>query len=252
VSVRGRTIAGLAIAWLLVVPGTARADVIELTNGQRVEGTITDIGGAEIHVEVDGREMRILQADVRSIAFGPAGSTSAPPGPPSAAAAPPAAAPEPAPVPSVAPADPRLPPIAAALAGLERLQAATATPLAAADYAARLDEARRAVTPAFGDASVPDEILRPIGTAIRYHAFAALARGLDGGGGDTMALAWDPVVADCRPLGQLVARETSGRGIDPKDPRVVAALARIDATLALRACAGEQLAEAERHARARR
>lgn len=247
----GRALAGLAVAWTLGVPGAGRADVVELTNGQRIEGTITEVADAEIHIEVDGRETRILQADVRSIAFESAQSTPPSPGPVTAAAPRPPA-PEPVAPPSVAPADPRLPPIAAALAGLERLQAATATPLPVEDYAARLDEARRAATPAFGDASVPDEILRPIGAAIRYHAFAALTRGLGDAGGAAMALAWDPVVADCRPLEQLIARETSRRGIDPKDPRVIRALARVEATLALRACAGEQIAEAEQHARGRR
>ena len=246
----GRALAGLAVACALVAPGAGRADVVELTNGQRIEGTITDVADAEIRIEVDGRETRILQADVRSIAFGSAQSTPPSPGP--VAAAPPPPASEPVAPPSVVPADPRLPPITAALAGLERLQAATATPLPAEDYAARLDEARRAATPAFGDASVPDEILRPIGAAIRYHAFAALARGLDGAGGEATALAWDPVVADCRPLEQLIGRETSRRGIDPKDPRVIRTLAGVEATLVLRACAGEQIAEAEQRARGRR
>jgi hypothetical protein len=244
-----RAIAGLAIAWVLGAPAVGRADVVELTNGQRIVGTITDVTEAGVRIEVDGRETRVPQADVRSIVFGAARATPPTPGPPDAAPAP-SAPPPPAPTEAAVqpgtPPDPRLPPVAAALAALERLQAATATPLAPAEYAARVDEARRAATPAFGDAAVPDEILRPLGAAIRYHAFAALTRG------DPAALAWDPLVADCRPLEQLAARETSRAPIDPKDPAVVRVLAKPEAARALRACAGEQIAEAERQARGRR
>ncbi len=245
-----RAIAGLAIAWVLGAPAAGRADVVELTNGQRIVGTITDVTDAGVRIEVEGREVQIRQADVRSIAFESARSTPPTPGPPTAAPAPaappPPAAAEAAVRPGLTPADPRLPSVAAALAALERLQAATAAPLAPDEYAARVDEARRAATPAFGDAAVPDEILRPLGAAIRYHAFAALTRG------DPTARAWDPLVADCRPLAQLAARETSRTSIDPKDPAVIRALTTPEAARALRACAGEQIAEAERQARGRR
>ena len=41
----------------------------EVPNGQRVVGTVTEVAGAEVVIETDGREMRIPQAEVQSIAF---------------------------------------------------------------------------------------------------------------------------------------------------------------------------------------
>jgi hypothetical protein len=244
----GRAIAALATAWLLGAPCLARADVVELTNGRRIVGRVTDVGDTGVRIETDGGELRIPQADVRSIAFG-----SAPPPDPPAVAAPAPAAPEPPETPpAVAVAEPRLPPIDAALAALERLHAATATPLPPDDYAARVEEVRRAATPAFADASARDEFLRAVGAALRYHAFAALASGVDVARDDLTALGAEPLVAECRALRELVARETRRPSLDPRDPSVAVVFTQGQGALALRTCAGEQIVEARRQAGAPR
>jgi hypothetical protein len=253
----------LALACVLGATCVARADVVELKNGQRVVGTVTDVAGAEVVIETAGREMRIPQGDVQSIVF-----ESSPPAPPRAgepivpsvpatpAVVPPVVVPpvavEPAPPPSAALPAPVVTPLAAALAALDRLQAASATPLAPDDYAARVETVRREVAPALGDATVPAEALAAIGAAIRYHAFAARMGIASAAGGDLVALGRDPLVAECRPLTELIAREASRVRLDPANPAIVGLFTVAEGAPALRTCAGERLAEAERQARAPR
>ena len=248
----------LALACVLGATCAARADVVELKNGQRVVGTVTDVAGAEIVIETGGREMRIPQGDVQSIAF-----EASPPAPPPAAeptvpsvAATPAPAPpvsvEPSAPPTVELPAPAVTPLATALAALERLQSASATPLAPDDYAARVETVRREVAPALGDATVPAEALAAIGAAIRYHAFAARMGIASAAGGDLVALGRDPLVAECRPLTELIAREAGRARLDPANPAIVGLFTVAEGAPALRTCAGERLAEAERQARAPR
>ncbi len=221
-------------------------------------GTVTDVAGAEIVIEADGREMRIPQGDVQSIAFEasrPAPPRAGEPIVPSAPATPASAPPisvEPAPRPSVASPEPAATPLAAALAALDRLQAASAVALAPDEYAARIETVRREVAPALGDATVPAEVLAAIGAAIRYHAFAARMGIASAAGGDLAALGRDPLVAACRPLTELIAREASRVRLDPANPAIVGLFTVADGAPALRTCAGERLAEAERQARAPR
>ena len=270
---RGRTALSvgvrLSLACLLGATCVARADVVSLKNGQRVVGTVTDVAGAEIVIEADGREMRIPQGDVQSIAFeasrpappragepivpsAPATPASAPPISVEPAPRPSVAAPEPVAAPLASSPEPAATPLAAALAALDRLQAASAVALAPDEYAARIETVRREVAPALGDATVPAEVLAAIGAAIRYHAFAARMGIASAAGGDLAALGRDPLVAACRPLTELIAREASRVRLDPANPAIVGLFTVADGAPALRTCAGERLAEAERQARAPR
>ena len=261
----------LALACILGATCAARADVVELKNGQRIVGTVTDVAGAEVVIETAGREMRIPQGDVQSIAFealqpaSPQAAEPIAPSAPTAASVPPAAAAvpsaaaavppisvEPAPQPGTTAPEPVDTPLAAALAALDRLQAASAVPLAPDEYAARIETVRREVAPALGDATVPAEVLAAIGAAIRYHAFAARMGIASAAGGDLVALGRDPLVAECRPLTELIARSASRVRLDPANPAIVGLFTVAEGAPALRTCAGERLAEAERQVRASR
>jgi hypothetical protein len=57
------------------------------------------------------------------------------------------------------------------------------------------------------------------------------------------------VVAECRPLTEVIAREAGRVRLDPADPAVVGLFTVAEGAPALRTCAGERLAEAERQAR---
>jgi hypothetical protein len=163
--------------------------------------------------------------------------------PPPAVAAPAPAAPPPRPLPAK---------IAAALTALERLQEETVTALPPADYSSRVEDVKLEVAPALADGSSRGDVRDAIGAAVRLHAFAARARMTYERQDDLTAIGRDPVVAECRPLTDLVARDAAGLRLNPSDPAIVGLFAATEGAPALRACAGEQIAEAERRARAPR
>lgn len=240
------TLVGLGLAWLLVgAPATSRADVVELTNGQRIQGTVKEATSAGVVIVVGGREMRIRQERVRSIAF--EAVTRVP-------AQAPAPAPAPAPPPVARPAAPPPPPlpagVATAVTALVRLQAATIRPVAPGDYAALVEEVRREVERSLGDGTADHADTRQaMRTAIRYHAFAALAGTVYDAKGDLASVGQDPLIAECRQLAELVAGEATRLGLNPTDPVVVGLIAASEGPAALRACASEKITEAETRAR---
>lgn len=247
-------IAGLVIACLLGAPRDASADVVELTSGQRIVGTVKEATASGVVIEVRGRELRIRQANVQAITF-----DGSPPGSVTKAAPVATAAPT-APLPSQRPSPPSptalpspLPAqIAAALAALGGLQAATVDVLAPADYAARVEEVRREVERALGDASDQPDVRAAITAAVRYHAFAAFAETVYEARGDLASIGGDPIVAECPSLTELVARDAARLQLNATDPAVVGLFAATEGASSLRACAGEKIAEAERRARATR
>lgn len=250
-----RGIACVVVAWLgVAVPG-ARADVVELTTGQRIEGTVKEATAVAVVVEVDWGEIRIRPERVRSITFETATRAPAPApprtsSPPVVAAPAPPARPAPAPAPVVPTLSPLPAPIATALSALGRLQTATMSPLAGNDYAALVDEVRREVERSLGDpASDQPDVRNAIGSAIRYHAFAAFAGVVYEARGDLASVGRDPVITECRGLAELTAREAERLKLDPKDPAVVGLIAASEGASALRACASEKLTEAETRAR---
>lgn len=111
--------AAAALALCALLPTACVADVIDLTNGQRVEGTITGATDTGIVIDVGGRERVIEQRRIRGIAFGPVRRASGSPkrgeAPRAAPGSPaPSAAPEPSPPahaaePAPAPAETRAP-----------------------------------------------------------------------------------------------------------------------------------------------
>jgi hypothetical protein len=56
---------------LLVAPGIAGADVVELVSGERVEGTGVRASPDHVTVQVSGRTVIYDRAQVRAVFFGP-------------------------------------------------------------------------------------------------------------------------------------------------------------------------------------
>ena len=112
-------LAGAAISSTALV-GTAFADILELRNGQIVQGRF--LGGSPLNIrfEVDGKEQIFSTKDVLNIGFSEPGDTSndapppAPPAPPADQAAPPAPSAPPQPVDSGPPPAPAAAPAASA------------------------------------------------------------------------------------------------------------------------------------------
>jgi hypothetical protein len=236
--------AGLAVACLVGAPLAARADVIELMNGVRVVGTVTEATARDVVIKVGESSVRIRHDRVRSITFDDARS-------PEAAKS---EAAKPEVVVSSTPVVPRpllplSPPIAAALAALDRLQAATARSLAPADYAARVDEVRRAVEEGLAQAPDRGDVRAAMVTALRYHEVAALAGATYDERGDLAAIGREPLVATCRPLRELIAQDATRLRLNPDDPTVIGLFVATEGASSLRTCAGDKIAEAEGLAR---
>jgi len=250
---------GFAIACVLAAPLAARADVIELMNGVRVVGTVTEATARDIVIKVGESSVRIRQDRVRSITFDDARSAGAakpeaakPEAPKSDAAKPEAAKPEV--VVSSTPIVPRpllphSPPIAAALAALDRLQAVTARSLIPAEYAGRVDEVRRTVEEALAQEPDRGDVRAAMVTALRYHEVAALAVATYDERGDLAAIGREPLVAECRPLRELITQDATRLQLNPDNPTVIGLFVATEGASSLRACAGDKIAEAEGLAR---
>jgi hypothetical protein len=239
--------AGFAIACVLAAPLAARADVIELTNGVRVVGTVTEATARDIVIKVGESSVRIRQDRVRSVTFDDARSAGAEK---PDAAKPDAAKPEVvvSSTPVRAP-QPLSPPIAAALAALDRLQAVTARSLIPAEYAGRVDEVRRTVEEALAQEPDRGDVRAAMVTALRYHEVAALAGATYEERGDLAAIGREPLVAECRPLRELIAQDAARLRLNPDDPTVIGLFVATEGAPFLRTCAGDKIAEAEGLAR---
>jgi hypothetical protein len=259
--------AGFAIACVLAAPLAARADVIELMNGVRVVGTVTEATARDIVIKVGESSVRIRQDRVRSITFDDARSADAekPDAATPDAAKPDAAKPDAA-KPDAAKPDaakpevvvsstpvrapqPLSPPIAKALAALDRLQAVTARSLIPAEYAGRVDEVRRTVEEALAQEPDRGDVRAAMVTALRYHEVAALAGATYEERGDLAAIGREPLVAECRPLRELIAQDAARLRLNPDDPTVIGLFVATEGAPFLRTCAGDKIAEAEGLAR---
>ena len=239
---------GIAIAWLTIVcvvstPLIARADVVELMNGERIAGKVTQATATVVVIQVRERTRRIRQDRVRSITFEPEPRVAP-------AKVEPAPAPEPATTALVPSPRPLPAPIATALTALDVLQVATADTLEPADYAARVDEARAKIEQALAEAPDAPDFRSAIDAAVDYHAFAVLAETLYAERGDLSAIGRGALAAKCRPLSELISRDAMQLRFNPADPSVVGLFVATEGAAALRTCAGEKIAEAEARARA--
>jgi hypothetical protein len=245
----------LAMLGLVTMSGRASADIIELMNGVRVEGAVIETRGGGVVVRVRDRDVWIPQDRVRSITFGGAAPAPAPEPSP---AVPPTAEPTPsAPPPTPAPSAPRpprpvSPEIAAALSAMDRLQAATGKTLPPADYATRIEATRQEVERALGGTADEEAVRGALAAALQYHAIAAQAASVYAARGDFASIPIEPLMTDCRPLGEFIARDAAQLKLNPASPAVAGLLIATEGGPLLRECAGERIAEAESLARAPR
>lgn len=245
-----------------VAPLTAGADVVDLTTGERIVGTVVQTTASGLVVELpDGRLIRLEQARVRAIRFDPVGRTAAPiarPAEPPAASSTPAVVPpaaesraaEPVPAlsrPVVAPV-PRLASaeLETAFFAFRRLHAATARPLAREDYEALVTETRERVD-RYLTAPVADDpdIRQTLDTALRYHIFALAAWARYEAREDLRLFGTDPVIAQCRDLRELIARVAARWNFNPLDPAFAGLIAASEGLSALWTCAADAVAHAE-------
>jgi len=237
----------VALLGLLVAPPAAGADVVELTSGERIVGTVKDATPSGVVVHVRGKDVRIPQPRVRSITFGdePERAATAAKPPTTRTPARSAAVAE-VPPPPLRPTPPH---VAAALAALAALQDATITPPDAAEYTERIDAVRRAVDDALHQGPDDAVVRTALAAALHYHAFAAYALGIYEARGDLGAIAHDAVVAQCIPLSELITRDAEQLKLNPSDPNVIGLLSATEGAPPLRACAAQKMAEAESFAR---
>jgi hypothetical protein len=243
-----------ATAWLLglslglvaaVGPRGARADVVELTTGERIVGTVLPPAPDGLPIELpDGRVLRVDPSRVAAIRFEPAGPP-ATHGPPPSPRGGPAAAPAPGPI--LGP-----PPRSAAAEreqaffAFRRLHAATARSVAREDYEALVAEARERVDRYLTAPADEDlDVRQAFDTALRYHIFAAEAWARYDARADLRPLGSDPVVRQCRELRELIARLAARWRLSPNDPALAGLVAGSDGLPALWACAADAIARAE-------
>lgn len=134
----------VAAAFVVVFVATVRADVVELKNGQRVEGVLKQADQSTVTVEVGGQAVTFKSEQVKAIYYG------------SVASAPSVAGPA---VPS---------PLANALRALKDLQSVVRGGVSFRDYGPRVTEANIVVdrfleTPVSGDEGVHDALRDAIG-----------------------------------------------------------------------------------------
>jgi hypothetical protein len=236
----------LSVALLIALaPIGAAADVVELTTGERIDGRVVQTTATGLVVELaDGRLVRFEQSRVAAIRFDPAGRAEAAPAPARAAPAPALSRPVVAPVPRLAPAE-----LEMAFFAFRRLHAATERPMARADYEALIAETRERVDRYLTAPVAEDpDIRQALDTALRYHLFAAAAWARYEARADLRLLGTDPVIAQCRDLRELIARDAARWNFNPLDPGFAGLIAASEGLPALWTCAADAVAHAEERA----
>jgi hypothetical protein len=130
----------------------AGADVVELKNGQRVEGTFQQATPSGIVIEVGGQRIVFKQGQVRAIYFGSA--------PPSSSSA--------APVTSAQPSAAQ-----DALKALRGLQSVTTSGISYREYAPRVSDAKITVDQYLREPGGDPEAKKAIATTMGYHVLAS-------------------------------------------------------------------------------
>lgn len=215
----------------LLLASAARADVLQLTDGRHLTGTIKGATAAGVVIEVNGRDVMVPEGLVSGLLFDTVS-------PPPVVASPPSA-----------PAPPRAtfsPQLEEALTALRRLQTATAGAVTQTDYARLVGEIKERVEPLLGGAPEASDLKSPATAALRYHVFAAEAWGVYDRKGDLATVGRDPVVAECDRLREAITRDAMRFRFNPADPAFAGLMAGSEGLPALWACAAGKLAEVER------
>jgi hypothetical protein len=276
--------AALAAALYLASAGTASADLVELTTGEKIRGTVTRATATGIVIDVKGRERAVEQRLVRQITFDrPAPTTPSPPSPETAetpapptpagpeardttGAVPSAPVPaEPTPTPTAPPAaaeaKPPIPPLETALdldalepqtlreamRKLVELHSATADGVDHDRYRALTDEVNASVERYLRDAADGRaELKLSLAAAVRLYAFAGTAWNVFDAKGDLSAVGRAPAIGECPRLRQAIERDAARWKFKADDPAFAGLIAGSEGLRDLWSCAADRINEAAR------
>jgi hypothetical protein len=240
----------------VVGPAVARAEVIELTTGERVTGTVKGTTSRGLVVIVKDKQRIIPHRLIAGIEFdAPEGA----PKPAAPAAETDTAEPQPADEPTTRRprrvAAPRPEPDLATLApptlreamqAVLELRASTATGPSREDYAARTEAARARVERYVGDTSDRRAgVKQALASAMRFYTTAAAAWGAFDAKGDLAAIGHDPAIAACPHLRQTIEHDAAQWKFDAGDPAFIGLMAGTEGVEDLWACASDKLDEAQ-------
>ncbi len=261
---RGGWSSAPAIALLiLTVVGSAavaRGEVIELTTGERITGTVKGTTKQGLVIVVKGRRRTIPHRLIAGIEFGPPGLTARPgapavesvaaPSPNSEALEPPESTRRvrrvatPGPEPDLATLAP--PTLREAMQAVLELRASTAANPSLEDYAARTQEARTRVDRYVGDASDRRAAVKQaLTSAMRFYAAAASAWSTFDSKRDFAAVGREPALAACPHLRQTIEHDAAQWKFNAADPAFVGLMAGTEGIEDLWACASDKLNEAQ-------
>ena len=219
--------ASLVSAPPLVSIPAARADVVELRSGERVEGTFKSADDNAVRIEVDGRLVTYPPHEVRAIYFGPAPAKVAP-----------------APVPIVERDD-----AIGALGGLRSVAQRTVT---YQEYAPRVNEVKGVVDRYLQKKEDGAPAVKfAIADSFHYYALAETAWKAGLSRGNYASVGADPALLRCAPAQEVIAESkrkspfiwrAKGAGEGATTGMVIAT----DGLAALWSCASAKLAEAEK------
>lgn len=224
----GFAFAALLVAWSVSVP-LARADVIELRTGERVEGAFKGADAAAVRIEVDGRVLTFRPAEVRAIYYGPAPAVAPAVG---------------APVVPVAERD-------AALWALAALRSVARTGVTYQEYAPRLGEARAAVDRYLRAEDGAPAIKGAIAGSLQFYALAGTAWNASRTRGNYAVIGSDGALNECEPAQQVIAESKrkapyTWRSKGAGDAATTGMVIANEGLGALWACGADKLAAAER------
>jgi hypothetical protein len=198
-------------ALILLTSRTAIADVIELTNGQRVEGSLSQVLDGKVTIEIGGQAITFEQQKVRAIYFG-----------------------------SSAPTTTQTPSLAReAIQALKAVQSITTSGVNYQQYAPRVLDAkivtdRYLQSPESGD----QDTRTAVAGAMRFYEFVARAWNVYVAHGDYASVGNDRTLVDCPAADRVMS--LSGRA----DP-IEKGIRMHNAFPALWSCASAKIVEAE-------
>jgi hypothetical protein len=266
-----------ALAW----SGIAAADVVELTTGERISGTVTRTTATGIVIDVKGRERTVKQRLVRQITFEPlAPASPSPPGPNSAETpadpAPSAATgadtqagakpsdvmgPEPGSAPAATEAEPPPSPpeialdldalkpstLREAMRKLSELRAATTDGVDHDRYRALMDEVNASVDRYLKDAADDRaQVKQSLAAATRLYAFAGMAWRVFDTKGDLSTVGRAPTISESPQLRQAIERDAARWKFRADDPAFAGLIAGSEGLRDLWSCAADRINEAAR------
>jgi hypothetical protein len=209
-----RVVAGLAVA---LMAASAEADVVELANGERIEGKLLQVTEQMVVVGTANGIVSLTRRDVRSIALTP---------PPAPAAAPAVPAGE-------------------AVAALKELQTAVTAPLSPSEYRSHVTQSRLVVDPYLKQANGPAPVVEAVRDALAFYEFAGAVweSRLTNSASASAAIGRNAMIDRCPALQKIVAEYPPATDQETAWRRGVAL--EFEVPIIFR-CASDKVADAER------